>query len=112
MGRTDLDLYLEEDGNIENFKEKLDKLTTPKNTNQNTHNVDDHEYQYVGAPETKEGVQRKIAKRTDKTIDGKLALRIPKSWHQDNSYDQREDWLQISTLEDKKEQFAEPNVIQ
>ena len=56
MGRTDLDLYRKEDGNIENFKEKLDKLTTPKNTNQNTHNVDDHEYQYVGAPETKEGV--------------------------------------------------------
>lgn len=41
-----------------------------------------------------------------------LAIRIPKSWHENNMYDQREDWLQISTLENCKEKFAEPNVIQ
>ena len=111
-GRRKLNIYLEEEEDSKNFAEKLEKLETNKNNQQSAQGgIEEGDQQYAGAPETKLGQDRKIAKR-EYTDRRDWAVKIPMSWHEHNPVDQRETWLRIRMLDGLKEEFAEPNVIQ
>ena len=63
--------------------------------------------QYVGAPETKEGVKKRI-----RLYPEGLKLIFPREWINNNIYDLKEDEQLLHNLEQHKNMFAEPNVIQ